>query len=144
MPIRNVMNLPPEILQFVASLAAILILAGIAHALRLGQPVRLAGEAEIRHAAGEAVDGYDPVQWAVDRGGNCAILRDADGRLLLLKPHGNKFAGRLLGPGAHAQAGAAGLIVASGERRYGSATLRIDEPAAWAEAINRLGSPGHA
>lgn len=132
------MNLPPEILQFAGSLAAILVLAGIAYALRLGGVPQLADAAAAQRAASEAVDAYQSIALAIDRDGRGAIMRDANGRILLLKPHGNKFAGRILDARASAEAGKATLTVSSGERRYGTVTLAIDDPHTWADAVNGL------
>lgn len=138
MPIGKSMDLPPEILQFAGSLVAILVLAGIAYALRLGGEPPLADATAAQRAASEAVDGYHAIAMAIDRGGRGAIMRDSAGRILLLKPHGNKFAGRILDARASAQAGNAILTVSSGERRYGKITLAIDDPHTWADAVNGL------
>lgn len=138
MPIGKTMILTPELLQFVGSLVAILALAGLAYALKLGGASRLASEDDARAAANEAVDGFAAVTLAIDKDGNGAILRDAAGQVLILKPHGNKLAGRLLTANSFAQAREGALVIDSGERRFGSAILEIDAPQTWAEAINRL------
>ncbi|QIG55437.1 hypothetical protein G6N82_09765 [Altererythrobacter sp. BO-6] len=138
------MNLPPEILQFVGSLLAILLLAWLAHALRLGGKPALDSEAAIRRAADEAVDGYEPTAWSVDMSGKSAIMCDANGRLLLLRQHGNKLAGRILGPDATARIAPSTLRIDSGERRFGSVELKLDDAQAWAEAVNALGSHSNA
>lgn len=142
------MKASPELLQFLASLVAILALAGIARWLELGGRPRLDDDHSVGRAAGEAVFGYEPVEIARDHYGRGAIMRDADGRMLLLKPHGNRFAGRMLTPGARARIwrdpGKASLEVDCGERRFGTVQLEIEQPEAWAEAINRLGSAGNA
>lgn len=144
MPIGNVMNVPPEVLQFLGSLGAILALAWFARALKLGGDPRLADDKAAMHVASQAIDGYAPIEIARDQQGRGAIMRDAAGQILLLKPHGNKFAGRILGPQSNAQANNASLMVDSGERRFGSVTLAVDNPGAWAEAVNALKEPGDA
>lgn len=138
------MNLPPEILQFLGSLVAILALAWIAYALGLGGMPKLTDADAAHKAAGEAADGFQPRETCVDRNGKAAILRDTAGRILLLKPHGNKFAGRILGPTARAWQTDGMLVVDSGERRYGTVSLDIADPDAWADAVNALGSQSHA
>ena len=142
------MNLPPELLQFVGSLVAILALAGIAHALKLGREPKLENEDEVRRMAGEAVEGFAAVAIARDRQGRGAILRDGAGRLLVLKPHGNFFASRLLTHGAKARLwkdrGEATLEVDCGERRFGNVFLDILDAPAWAEAVNALGGSPNA
>lgn len=135
-------------LQLAGSLLAVLALAGLARWLGLGRLPLLASEEDARRAAQEAVDGFDPVRFGIDREGRAALLADAAGRILLLKQHGNFFAGRMLTARARAEAmadqGREFLNVDSGERRYGSVRLEVDAAGAWAEAINRLNGAGHA
>lgn len=138
----------PELLQFLGSLVAIVALAGIASWLGLGGRPKLDDDDGVRHAAGEAVFGYEPVAIARDLEGRGVIMRDANGRVLLLKPHGNRFAGRILTSAARARVwsdlGKTSLEVDCGERRFGTVHLEIEQPEAWADAINRLGSPSDA
>jgi hypothetical protein len=135
-------------LLFLGSLIAILALAGIARWLGLGRAPRLASEAEARFAANEAVDGFEPVHVSLDRHGKGALLEDKTGRVLLLKPHGNFFAGRLLTEAARSERrtdqGQACLRIDSGEKRYGTVSLDVDDPDHWVAAINRLRSANHA
>lgn len=144
MPIANSMNLAPHLLQFLGSLVAICALAGLAWWLKLGGTPVLASEAEARIAANEAVDGFEPVSVAIDADGRGAIMRDQTGRVLVLKPHGNKFAGRILRNEANALVANGSLQIDSGEKRYGLVSLAIDDPEAWAGAINLLSSSSDA
>lgn len=135
-------------LQTAASLAAILALVGIAWWLKLGGDPRLDHEFGVRRAAGEVEDGFTPVDTACDKAGAGALARDADGRIMVIKRHGNRFAGRVLGPGASARleetpAGTS-LVVDPGEPRFGTVTLTLPEPAAWAAAIAALNERQHA
>jgi hypothetical protein len=131
------------IVQTSASLVAILALAGLAWWLRLGGTPRLDSAEAAARAAGEVEDGFAPVATACDAGGAGALARDKEGRIMVIKRHGNRFAGRVLGPGAAARlartAGAGHLVVDPGEPRFGEVALDIPDAAAWAEAINRLG-----
>ncbi|WP_435418971.1 hypothetical protein WAB17_05280 [Parerythrobacter aurantius] len=135
-------------LLFLASLVAILALAGLAHWLRLGAPPRLATDADARAAAAEAVDGFEATRIGLDRNGTSALLHDSDGRVLLLKPHGNFFAGRLLNASSHTERwidqGRTCLRIVSGEKRFGSVTLEVDDPDRWVAAIDALGSVDRA
>ena len=54
-------------LLFLASLVAVLALAGVAHWLGLGKVPILLGPEDARQAANEAVDGFEPVRVAIDR-----------------------------------------------------------------------------
>ena len=133
------MELHPQLLQFVGSLAAILVLAAIAWALKLGPAPALSTEEGARQAASEAVDGFEPEDIALDRQGRAALLRDATGAILLLRPHGTHFAGRLLGPQARARLEDGRLVVDTAEKRYGSVTLDIADPQAWVQRIEAIG-----
>lgn len=138
----------PLVLQTGISLVAILALAGIAWWLRLGGDPRLDHEVGVRRAAGEVEDGFIPVDTACDKAGAGALVRDADGRIMVIKRHGNRFASRVLGPGASARledtpAGPS-LVVDPGEPRFGTVTLALPEPEAWAAAIAALEERQHA
>lgn len=128
------------LLQTAGSLIAILALAGLAWWMKLGGSPVLDSEEAVRRAAGEVEDGFDPV--AVDFDGKAAISRDAQGRIMVIKRHGNRFAGRVLGPQARAgvreDQGHRALHVDSGERRFGVVFLDVPAPQTWADAINRV------
>jgi hypothetical protein len=124
------------LVQTAGSLAAILALTALAWWLKLGGDPRLDSEAAVARAAGEVEDGFAPVAIAAD--GTAALARDGAGRIMVIKRHGNRFAGRVLGAGAEAWIEAARLIVDPGEARFGTVTLTLPDAQAWAEAINGL------
>lgn len=135
--------------QFGVSLLAIVLLAALAYGLKLGPAPKLATGQDVANAAREAVDGFVAQEWAASSDGSAALAKDKDGRLMLLKLHGNRFAGRLLGAAASAQlsdarssdvghSGATAIEVTSGERQFGSVILLIENPETWAEAVNAL------
>ena len=134
------------LVQTAGSLVAILALAGLAWWMKLGGTPSLDSEEAVRRAADEVEDGFDPV--AVDFDGKAAITRDAQGRIMVIKRHGNRFAGRVLGPTAKAgiwqDPGHRALRVDSGERRFGTVFLDIAAPETWAEAINRVNTGRNA
>lgn len=140
------MNVPPLLVQTLGSLLAILALAGLAWWLKLGGSPTLARDDDVRRAAGEVEDGFDPVDIALNV--EAALARDAQGRIMVIKRHGNRFAGRVLGPGARAailpDPGIAMLEVDPGEPRFGKVFLALDDAQAWADAINRLNGPQDA
>jgi hypothetical protein len=63
---------------------------------------------------------------------------------MVIKRHGNRFAGRLLGPAASARIDGNALVVEPGEARFGAVTVSTPQAAAWAETINRLQPASHA
>lgn len=128
-----------EILQLIGSLVAILILAGIAWALKLGAAADIASSEDAMALAQEADSGFDPIEGASSRDGEGAIAADAQGRIMVLRRHGSHFAGRLLEPGAQGLLDGAILTVATTDRRYGRVTLDLgDEAQAWAMRIDAL------
>lgn len=129
------MNLPPALIQFLGSLVAILALAALAWWLKLGPEPRLESDEAARIAADEAISGFTPVRIARDRDRRGAVLSDSSGRILLLKPHGTMFAGRLLTAKASAHIEEDTLVVDTAEKRFGSVRLILDDPSAWMQAI---------
>jgi hypothetical protein len=130
------------LLQTAGSLVAILALAGLAWWLKLGGTPRLASEADVARAANEVEDGFLPVTCACDAEGASALARDADGRIMLIRRHGNRFAGRVLNAQAKAvlqdEPGEFNIIIDPGEARFGTVFLTIPSPDAWAGAINQV------
>lgn len=127
------------LIQLGGSLVAILVLAWIAHRLRLGGDARIRSEEEARALADEAIHGFDPVEVAIDKAGMGALCRDARGRVLLLRRHGSHFASRLLDSHAHAQLDRSFLTLATSDRTFGSVTFDLGkDAAAWAASLRRL------
>jgi hypothetical protein len=136
------MALPPLLLQTAGSLVAILALAGLAWWLRLGGSPLLTDDDAVRLAASEVDGDFAPLAIARDVKGTAALTRDAQGRIMVIKRHGNRFAGRVLGPAASAAIwrvpGQIALEVDCGEPRFGKVALDLPDPHSWADAINAL------
>ncbi|HEU4821345.1 MAG TPA: hypothetical protein VFS87_09330 [Qipengyuania sp.] len=127
------------LIQLGGSLVAILMLAWIAHRLRLGGDARIRSEEDARVLAGEAIHGFDPVEIAIDKAGMGALCRDAQGRVLLLRRHGSHFASRLLDSHAHARLDQGFLTLATSDRTFGSVTFDLGNQAqAWAASLRRV------
>ncbi len=127
-----------ELLQFAGSLAAVLLLIVFAWKLGLGGEARIVDEAEARELADNALCGFEAEAVALDRGGRGALLRDSAGRVMLLAPHGNRFAGRLLDKGARARRDDDRITITTGERAVAPVTLDVADSAAWCRAIDAL------
>jgi hypothetical protein len=126
------------LLQFVGSLIAILALAWLARRLGLGGDRRIASDDEARELAEEALCGFDGEEVAIDRSGTAALVRDREGRILLLRRHGAHFASRLLGPDVAIRREADRLTFATLDRRFGDVTLDLGPAAAdWASRLER-------
>ena len=126
------------LLQFVGSLIAILVLAGLAVLLKLGGRPTLTDESAVVLAAGEVEDGFEPVRSSIARDGATALARDEQGRIMVIKRHGNKFAGRVLTSDASVREEVDALIVDPHETQFGRVRLTLSDAPYWADAINRL------
>lgn len=123
------------------SLLAIVLVWLLVRYLGLGGDPRIRDEQTARRLAGEALFGFSAVDVAVDRAGIGALLRDAEGRVMLLRRHGAHFAGRLLDQGTMAQLNRNFLTVAPGDRWFGAVTLDLGQQAqVWAGSFRRLGA----
>lgn len=132
-----------QLLQFVGSLIAIFLLAGLARLLGLGGKPRLKTAQQVQRAAGEVFDGFAVESFALDADGASAILRDQQGAIMVIKRHGNQFAGRLLDARANITSDGPNLVVDPGDARFGTVSLHLDDPAPWADLVNQLPSASH-
>lgn len=134
--------------QFLASLAAILVLAWIAHRMGLGRDVRIRDADHAKALADEVICGFAADDAAVDDAGRAALVRDRNGRTVLIKVHGAQFSGRLLGAGSTASVredhGRTVLEIDTGERLFGRITLDIDGHENWVQCINPAKAGHHA
>ncbi len=138
------MAMGSELLIFVGSLVAIFALAGLAMLLGLGRDPTLANEAEAQRWAGEVHDGYVAVRVSLDSKGKGALLEDEAEQIMILKPHGGHFAGRILDASSSVKRQDDSLVIDSGEARYGAVRLQIADAQVWAERIHGLGKRGNA
>lgn len=125
--------------QMAGSLLAILLIVWAAKAMGLGGDLRIRDEAQARRLANEAVDGFDPVDVALDRAGMGALLKDANGRHLLLRRHGVQFVGRLLNQHSKARLDRNFLTIGTDERLLPPLTLDLGPCAqVWATGLRVL------
>lgn len=128
-----------ELLKLAGSIAAILFIAWFARFLRLGGDVRIRSEEQAREIANETCFGFDPVEIAIDKAGIAALLRDAEGRHLLVRRHGVQWAGRLLDRHNDSRLEQNFLTVGTGEKTFGSVTLNLGSQAShWAAGLRHL------
>lgn len=111
-----------QLYLFLGSLGAVLALAAIAWALGLGGG-EIESEAEAMRVAEDALPGFEPVRAQLGTDRKAALVHGRDGSVALLKLHGAQIAARRLAAYA-ATPTSEGLLVASGERRFGSVLLR--------------------
>lgn len=133
-------GLAAHLIQPAISLASILGLAWLARQMGLGKDVRIRSVDHARQLASEAVCGFEPTDLALDRAGIGALLRDNQGRVLLIKRHGAHFAARLLDTHANARLDRNFLTIGSGDKTFGQVTLDLgDKAQIWAGSLRRLG-----
>jgi hypothetical protein len=111
-----------ELTIFLASLGAILVLALVARLLRLGGGAIADAAAAMREAEAQLA-GFEADRALVGSDGQAALVHGRDGSVALLKMHGTQVAARRLVAPAIRRTDA-GLIVASGERRFGDVLIR--------------------
>ena len=132
-----------DLAKFGASLVAILGLAWLARWMDLGGDLRIRDAAHACFLANEAIEGFDPVDLALDKAGIGALLRDADGRQMLLRRHGAAWVARLLDDRTEARLDRDFLTIGTGEKTFGTVTLHLGEAAGvWAAGLRRLPSSG--
>jgi hypothetical protein len=112
-----------QLIQIGGSIVAILVLAGIAWALKLGGGT-IADEAQARNDAEAILSGFESASVVLASDRKAALVHGRDGSVALLKIHGSQVAGRRLTPPLAVTESPEGLTVASGERRFGSVLLR--------------------
>ena len=128
-----------ELLKLAGSVAAILFIAWLARFWKLGGDVRIRSEEQAREIAQETLCGFEPVEIAIDKAGIAALMRDADGRHLLVRRHGVQWAGRLLDHHNEARLDQNFLIVGTDEKSFGSVTLNLGAQAShWAAGLRHL------
>ena len=132
----------PLAAQAVLSLTAILAIWWIAKAMKLGGDTRIHDADHARALAEEAICGFDTVDVVLDRARIGALLRAADGRILLVRRHGSHFVARLIASHAGVRLDRQFLTIALPERRFGTITLDLGADAqAWAASLRHLGQP---
>ncbi|MFM5914026.1 hypothetical protein D5I55_04480 [Chakrabartia godavariana] len=121
------------------SLLAILGLAWLAKLLNLGGDLRIRDAAHAREIANEAVYGFDATDIVIDRAGMGALLKDVQGRQMLIRRHGAGFVGRLLDQNIEARLDQNFLTIGTGERTFGTITLNLGDAAQyWAAGLRHL------
>lgn len=132
-----------DLAKFGASLVAILGLAQLARWLDLGGDLRIRDSAQARFLANAAIEGFEPVEIALDKAGIGALLRDAAGRQMLLRRHGAAWVARLLDERTEARLDRDFLTIGTGEKAFGTVTLHLGDAAGvWAAGLRRLPQAG--
>ena len=128
-----------EVLKLAASLLAVFAVAWLVGKMRLGGEARIRDAAHAIQLAEEAEVGFGGIDVGLDRAGYSALVRNADGRQMLIRAHGAQFAARAVGAGFTGRLDKDFLTLTAPERTFGSVTLRLGKDAGlWASRMREI------
>jgi len=128
-----------ELIQLGGSVVAVLFVVWLVGKMGLGADPRIADDAHAIRLAEEAEAGFGGIEVARDRAGFAAIVRNAAGRQLLVRAHGNHFAARPLDTNVMGRLDKDFLTLTMPERTFGSVTLHLGKDAGmWASRMRDL------
>ena len=111
-----------QLIQLGLSVVAILMLAGVARLLKLGDS-RIGDADTARRMAEEALAGFVAGRALVSGDGGAALVEGHGGTIAVLKRHGAKVAVRRLVPPLRVYEAVEGATVQTGEKLFGPVTL---------------------
>lgn len=130
-------------IQLAASLVAVLALGWLARQMGLGGDVRIADEGHAIRLAYDGLYGFAGVDAAVDRAGYSALVRDREGRHVLIMIKGNKFVTRLVAPPIEGRLDQKLLTIDLREPDCPPVTLNLGEKAQyWASGLRHIPAKG--
>jgi hypothetical protein len=128
-----------ELAKLGGSIIAILLLFWAAKHMGLGGDLRIRDADHARRLADEAICGYEPVEIALDKAGIGALMKDAEGRHLLIRRHGAQFAARLLDRHSESRLDQNFLTLGTSDKSFGKITLNLgDDAQIWASGLRHL------
>lgn len=127
------------LVQAGVSLAAISGVAWLVKKLKLGAEPRIVDDAHALRLAEEAEVGFDGIEVGRDRAGYSAIVKNAEGRMMVIRVHGQHFAARMIDERVVIRLDKEFLILNVPERSFGSVTLKLGKGAGvWAARMREL------
>lgn len=124
------------LIQFGASLVAVLFVAWLVRAIGLGADPRIVDAVHAIRLADEAEVGFGGIEVARDRAGFAAIVRNREGRMMLVRAHGNHFAARPIDGNTLGRLDKNFLTLTTPERTFGAVTLQLGKEAGmWASRM---------
>lgn len=128
-----------DLIQLGASLVAVLFVAWLVGKLGLGADPRIADDAHAIRLAEEAEAGFGGTEVARDRAGFAAIVQNAEGRMMLVRAHGNFFAARPVDTSVIGRLDKDFLTLTTPERTFGAVTLQLGKDAGmWASRMRDI------
>lgn len=127
------------LIQLGASLVAVLFVAWLVRRMGLGADPRIEDAAHAIRLAEEAETGFNGVEVARDHAGFAAIVRNAEGRMMLIRAHGNHFAARPVDGAVMGRLDKEFLTLTMPEKTFGTVTLKLGKEAGmWASRMRDL------
>ena len=127
------------LVQTGASLAAVLFVAWLVGKMGFGDDPRIADADHAIRLAEEAEAGFRGTEVARDRAGFAAIVQNAEGRMMLVRAHGNHFAARPVDASVIGRLDKDFLTLTMPEKTFGAVTLQLGKDAGmWASRMRSL------
>jgi hypothetical protein len=128
-----------ELIQLGASLVAVFFVAWLVGKMGLGADPRIADADHAIRLAEEAEAGFRGIEVARDRAGFAAIVQNAEGRMMLVRAHGNHFAARPVDASVEGRLDKDFLTLKMPERTFGAVTLQLGKDAGmWASRMREF------
>jgi hypothetical protein len=128
-----------EIAKLVGSLVAVLLLGWIAKWMGLGGEIRIRDEDHAKQLAFEGQNSFIGVDAVVDLGGYSALVRDADGRHVVIALLGNHFVTRMIRPPIEGRLNQKLLTIELQDPDFEPVTLNLGEQAQfWASGLRHI------
>ena len=128
-----------ELIQLGLSLVAVFFVAWLVGKIGLGADPRIADADHAIRLAEEAEAGFRGTEVARDRAGFAAIVKNAEGRMMLVRAHGNHFAARPVDASVEGRLDKDFLTLTTPEKRFGAVTLQLGKDAGmWASRMRDL------
>ncbi|MBK6412670.1 hypothetical protein [Sphingopyxis sp.] len=129
-----------ELAQLGGSVVAVLFVVWLVGKMGLGADPRIDDDAHAIRLAEEAEAGFRGIEVARDRAGFAAIVRNAEGRQLLVRAHGNHFAARPIDSHVMGRLDKDFLTLTMPEKTFGAVTLHLGKDAGmWASRMREIG-----
>ncbi|HKX90377.1 MAG TPA: hypothetical protein VJM13_14280 [Sphingopyxis sp.] len=126
-------------IQTGASLVAVLFVAWLVRKIGLGADPRIEDATHAIRLAEEAEAGFHGVEVARDRAGFAAIVQNAEGRMMLVRAHGNFFAARPVDASVIGRLDKDFLTLTMPEKTFGAVTLQLGKDAGmWASRMREI------
>ena len=135
----------PVLVQVATTLVSLVMILGLyalARSLRLGGDQRIADADHAKRLAEETWPGFAATEVTLDRARIGALVRNAEGRVMLIRRHGARFVGRELTTHDGIRLDRHTLTLETGDRQTGTLTIDLGADAQiWAASLRRLIDP---